>query len=282
MSQHENDDDSGDQTTKTGRRVPVNFRDVGNTLKALCSDARQGGDDDDERDFLLPPPGCIYRGGSPDGIEYECLGGQPPKHSIRSLLNLRAEPSHAYLLQQAVSEKCSPGDRAAAQQAVVLLPRDAVDLHGKHGVLIFQEATEDRAERYDVSLPEVRSWVCRVLKIVETAPLPIYLSCMHGRDRTGVVVAAILLCLNVPPDLVLAEYVKSDNPKVELFTTLTLPGFMRGGAAPAPAAKKAGGAAASTGDSDNSPFAAMKKYVRGSVNIDKLRERFATFGEQKK
>jgi protein-tyrosine phosphatase len=35
---------------------------------------------------------------------------------------------------------------------------------------------------------------------------PIYINCVHGRDRTGVVVAVILLALGATPDGVLAEY----------------------------------------------------------------------------
>ncbi|MBN1654102.1 MAG: tyrosine-protein phosphatase [Deltaproteobacteria bacterium] len=35
---------------------------------------------------------------------------------------------------------------------------------------------------------------------------PIYISCIYGRDRTGVLVAVILLALGAPADVVLAEY----------------------------------------------------------------------------
>jgi protein-tyrosine phosphatase len=69
------------------------------------------------------------------------------------------------------------------------------------------------AERYDTSQHAVRDWIRRVVAIIDDARTqrPIYVHCARGRDRTGIVVAAWLLCKGVALDIVIEEYMLSST-----------------------------------------------------------------------
>mmetsp|Transcript_10854 Transcript_10854/g.12772 ORF Transcript_10854/g.12772 Transcript_10854/m.12772 type:complete len:338 (+) Transcript_10854:182-1195(+) len=66
-------------------------------------------------------------------------------------------------------------------------------------------------EKYDTSDKAVRDWVCSVLKAISTAELPVLVHCRSGRDRTGVIVAAVLCLLGVPEEEVVAEFALSEG-----------------------------------------------------------------------
>lgn len=79
--------------------------------------------------------------------------------------------------------------------------------------------TPDDVENYDTRLRRVASWVRASLEVLTRADVewPVYVHCTSGRDRTGVVVAALLLAVDVPPELIVEEYLLSDGAKAELF-----------------------------------------------------------------
>ena len=55
---------------------------------------------------------------------------------------------------------------------------------------------ENDNEKYDTSNPEVMKWLTIVFEqIIAKAETPILVHCKSGRDRTGVVVAAVLYAL---------------------------------------------------------------------------------------
>ena len=45
----------------------------------------------------------------------------------------------------------------------------------------------------------------------EQTAWPVYIHCTSGRDRTGVVIAAVLLALDVPTHVVVDEYLLSEG-----------------------------------------------------------------------
>jgi len=65
---------------------------------------------------------------------------------------------------------------------------------------------------YETSLREVRHWLRLVLAaLAERGRTPLYVHCHSGRDRTGVVIAAILLVLDVDQEIIVLEYTASDG-----------------------------------------------------------------------
>jgi protein-tyrosine phosphatase len=67
-------------------------------------------------------------------------------------------------------------------------------------------------EKYRTDTPEVRHWLGRVLHTVEQGiRFPLYVHCLSGKDRTGVVIATFLHILGVPRDCIIDEYLLSDG-----------------------------------------------------------------------
>lgn len=72
---------------------------------------------------------------------------------------------------------------------------------------------DDDVENYDTRQPSVRRWLRSALEALADprTTWPVYVHCTSGRDRTGVVVAAALILLDVPPQIVVEEYMLSDG-----------------------------------------------------------------------
>ncbi|AUX31341.1 MULTISPECIES: tyrosine-protein phosphatase [Sorangium] len=81
------------------------------------------------------------------------------------------------------------------------------------GVRYVHVAAEDDLENYDTRQRRVRSWLGKALSVLATPDLawPVYVHCTSGRDRTGVVIAAALLAIGVPRQVVAEEYMLSDG-----------------------------------------------------------------------
>ena len=56
----------------------------------------------------------------------------------------------------------------------------------------------NKIEKYDTRRKEVRRWLNQIVKEIENLDLkyPILIHCLSGKDRTGIVVAAVLLILD--------------------------------------------------------------------------------------
>ena len=72
----------------------------------------------------------------------------------------------------------------------------------------------DTAEVYEVNSRETAVWLDSVLALAAaaSAPLPLLIHCTAGKDRTGVVVAAMLAAMAIPRETILAEYELSTGP----------------------------------------------------------------------
>lgn len=72
-------------------------------------------------------------------------------------------------------------------------------------------------DRYHTYLRPVRIWVRSVLEHLAdpSIPWPVYVHCASGRDRTGVIVAAVLLAIGVDRAVAEQEYLLSDETNVE-------------------------------------------------------------------
>jgi protein-tyrosine phosphatase len=81
------------------------------------------------------------------------------------------------------------------------------------GIKHVHVAAEDDIENYETRQRRVRSWLGKALAVLATPELawPVYVHCTSGRDRTGVVIAAALLAIGVPRQVVAEEYMLSDG-----------------------------------------------------------------------
>ncbi len=77
----------------------------------------------------------------------------------------------------------------------------------------------NKVEKYDTSQKEVRQWLNGILRLFEKPDLeyPVLIHCLSGKDRTGIVIAAILLILGYDKGTIMEEYLFSEGEvKVEL------------------------------------------------------------------
>lgn len=75
-------------------------------------------------------------------------------------------------------------------------------------------------ENYETQARRVSRWIRQVLTALasDETRWPVYIHCTSGRDRTGVVVAAALLVMGVPRDIVIEEYLLSEGASRSLIT----------------------------------------------------------------
>lgn len=97
------------------------------------------------------------------------------------------------------------------------------------GNCVEQHLRPPDGERYDLGSKVMRQWVVEVLRAIAYAPAgPVLLHCKSGKDRTGVIVAAICAAMQVPQTVARSEFLLSEGGKTELFDTLTLPALFPG------------------------------------------------------
>jgi protein-tyrosine phosphatase len=73
-------------------------------------------------------------------------------------------------------------------------------------------AIPNEHEKYETRDRTVRRWLNAVGTTIAEAPgTPILVHCASGKDRTGVVVAVLLMTLGVPRDVIVEEYLLSDG-----------------------------------------------------------------------
>ena len=119
------------------------------------------------------PPGRLLRGGKFDLLASLADLGHPA-----TILNLRRGPDPLHL-----------------------------------GVPIVHVPAADDLENYDTSQRRVRDWITRALAVLAdpATKWPVYVHCTSGRDRTGVVIAAALLGIGTPREIIAEEYMLSEG-----------------------------------------------------------------------
>jgi len=86
------------------------------------------------------------------------------------------------------------------------------ELFTKHKAKYIQHALPNNIDKYHTHLREVRGWLNDVFVTLSTLTendLPILFHCRAGKDRTGIVVAALLIVLGFPTDIVYEEFLLS-------------------------------------------------------------------------
>jgi len=86
---------------------------------------------------------------------------------------------------------------------------------GRHteGATLLHYPRPNTIECYETAKPESRVWLRKIIAgLADSATkLPIYVHCHSGRDRTGVVVAALLTIIGLSHDLITEEYMLSED-----------------------------------------------------------------------
>lgn len=63
-------------------------------------------------------------------------------------------------------------------------------------------------EKYNTATGEVRTWLRGIVRTIESGSIefPLYVHCLSGRDRTGIVIAALLKICGVDDEHIVEEY----------------------------------------------------------------------------
>lgn len=126
--------------------------------------------------FLPHPPipeGRLFRGGKIDSFTTAASLGH-----ARTILNLRRGPDPDHL-----------------------------------GIRVLHVPADDTLENYDTAHRLVRRWVEKALSALAPPDIepPFYVHCAAGKDRTGIVIAALLAVLGVAREIIVEEYLLSDG-----------------------------------------------------------------------
>lgn len=134
------------------------------------------------------PPKRIYRGGSIDHVKNVEEIGSP-----KSVINLRNG-----------------------------LDYQAFDIDYYHFPM------SNKIEKYDTSQKEVRRWLNEIIQSFESNKMkyPVLIHCLSGKDRTGIVIAAILLILGYSKEVIVEEYLLSDGEVKESLIHQSVEGMM--------------------------------------------------------
>jgi len=77
---------------------------------------------------------------------------------------------------------------------------------------VFHFPISNDYEKYITSTPEVRIWLNTIIKILQDGiDFPLYMHCHSGKDRTGIVIASLLMILGIPREWIIEEYLLSEG-----------------------------------------------------------------------
>lgn len=98
--------------------------------------------------------------------------------------------------------------------------------HEIHGVKNLHFPISNDYEKYKTEVPEVRAWLRKIITTIEQGiEFPLYIHCLSGRDRTGVVVAALLKICGTEDRHITEEYHLSIGTERRRHIHIALDGF---------------------------------------------------------
>lgn len=71
----------------------------------------------------------------------------------------------------------------------------------------------NKVEKYHTGQKEVRRWLNDIIRLFESPELkyPVLVHCLSGKDRTGIVVAALLMICGIEREVIIEEYLLSEG-----------------------------------------------------------------------
>lgn len=115
------------------------------------------------------------------------------------------------LLRGGRFDTLTTSEELGSPQTVLNLRRGADPVHLE--VEVVHVPAPDDLENYSTSNRRVSEWVKKALRVLasESTRWPVYVHCTSGRDRTGVIVAAVLAAMGVPAETIVEEYALSSG-----------------------------------------------------------------------
>lgn len=111
-------------------------------------------------------------------------------------------------------------------------PESILNLRNGHdynrlGADYYHFPMQNKVEKYDTRQKEVRVWLNQILKTFENPDLkyPVLIHCLSGKDRTGIVVAALLWILGIDKESISEEYLLSEGEVNKNWINLALQGI---------------------------------------------------------
>lgn len=91
----------------------------------------------------------------------------------------------------------------------------------------FQFPMKNKVEKYDTSQKEVRVWLNSIFATIisQEIQFPLFIHCLSGKDRTGIVVASLLLLLGIDREYIIDEYLLSDGEVKREWIEMSLDGI---------------------------------------------------------
>jgi protein-tyrosine phosphatase len=82
-------------------------------------------------------------------------------------------------------------------------------------------------EKYNTRLKEVRKWLNNIAETFEKKikKFPVFIHCMSGKDRTGIVVASLLSIIGIEKSIIIEEYMLSEGDINKGLITTALDGI---------------------------------------------------------
>lgn len=97
-------------------------------------------------------------------------------------------------------------------------PKSVISLRGsgdyeEFDIDYYHFPMDNKIEKYHTGKKEVRRWLNSIIRLFEkpTLKYPVLVHCLSGKDRTGIVIAALLLICGIKHEVITEEYLLSEG-----------------------------------------------------------------------